>query len=149
MTKDLIVHFRLLKIRSFLIGLIMATFLGFVLYGSLIPSCRCLCRSFWVGRRPPPESDQPRGLGIACCMPLVGYLLGKGWDGRWMLIFGLIVTSWAFFGYSHMSLQSGTWDILFHQINQGVGMAFVFIPLTTLTMDLIPRERDRLCHQSL
>jgi DHA2 family multidrug resistance protein len=45
----------------------------------------------------------------------------------------------AFFGYSHMSLQSGTWDILLHQINQGAGMAFVFVPLTTLTMDPIPK----------
>jgi MFS transporter, DHA2 family, multidrug resistance protein len=140
MIKDPIIHFRLLKIRSFSTGLVMATLLGFVLYGSLILlplfmqellGWTAVTAGIWTS---------PRGLGIACCMPLVGYLLGKGWDGRWMLIFGLIVTSWAFFGYSHMSLQSGTWDILFHQINQGVGMAFVFIPLTTLTMDLIPME---------
>jgi DHA2 family multidrug resistance protein len=56
-----------------------------------------------------------------------------------MLAFGFVVTSLALFGYSHMTLQSGTWDILLHQINQGVGMAFVFVPLTTLTMDPIPK----------
>jgi DHA2 family multidrug resistance protein len=56
-----------------------------------------------------------------------------------MLIFGFVIASLAFFGYSHMSLQSGTWDILLHQINQGAGMAFVFVPLTTLTMDPIPK----------
>ena len=79
-------------------------------------------------------------IGTALFMPLVGYLLGKGWDGRWMLVFGFVVASMAFFGYSGMTLQSGTWDIFWHQINQGVGMAFVFVPLTTITMDPIPKE---------
>jgi DHA2 family multidrug resistance protein len=69
----------------------------------------------------------------------VGYLLGKGWDARLMLVFGFVVSSMAFFGYSHMSLESGTWDILLHQINQGSGMAFVFIPLTIITMESIPK----------
>ena len=73
-------------------------------------------------------------------MPLVGYLLGRGWDGRWMLAFGFAVASVAFFGYSHMNLDSGTWDILMHLVNQGMGLAFVFVPLTVLTMDPIPKH---------
>jgi DHA2 family multidrug resistance protein len=81
----------------------------------------------------------PRGVAVALCMPLVGYLLGKGWDARLMVIFGFVVASMAFFGYSHMSLESGTWDILLYQINQGAGLAFVFVPLTVLTMDPIPK----------
>jgi DHA2 family multidrug resistance protein len=56
-----------------------------------------------------------------------------------MLIYGFVVASMAFFGYSHMSLQSGTWDIFLHQINQGSGMAFVFVPLTVVTMDPVPK----------
>jgi DHA2 family multidrug resistance protein len=81
----------------------------------------------------------PRGIGTALCMPVVGYLLGKGWDGRWMLVFGFIVASFAFFGYSRMNLQSGTWDIFWMQMNQGMGMSFIFVPLTTLTMAPIPK----------
>jgi DHA2 family multidrug resistance protein len=73
-------------------------------------------------------------------MPLVGYLLGRGWDGRWMLAFGFAVAGLAFFGFSHMTLQSGTWDIFGYQMNQGIGMAFIFVPLTTLTMGPISRE---------
>ena len=56
-----------------------------------------------------------------------------------MLALGLFVTSFAFFGYSDMNLDSGTWDILGYQINQGIGMALVFVPLTTLTMAPIPK----------
>jgi len=37
-------------------------------------------------------------------------------------------------------LQSGTWDIFWYQITQGVGMAFLFVPLTTLTMGPISQK---------
>ena len=60
-----------------------------------------------------------------CCMP--------------MAAFGLVVTSVAFFGYATMTLDSGTWDIFWYQVNQGMGVSFVFVPLTTLTMAPIPR----------
>jgi DHA2 family multidrug resistance protein len=73
-------------------------------------------------------------------MPLVGYLLGKRWDARWMLVIGCLIGSVAFFGYSRMDLNSGTWDILEHQINQGIGQTFLFVPLTVLIMEPIPRE---------
>jgi DHA2 family multidrug resistance protein len=133
-----IVRFRLLKYRSFASGIGLVTILGFVLYGSLVllPFMQTLLgwtavtAGIWTS---------PRGVGTAICMPLVGYLLGKGWDARKMLVFGFVVASMAFFGYSHMNLQSGTWDILWHQINQGMGMAFIFVPLTVLTMNPIPK----------
>jgi len=137
--KHPLVRFRLLKYRSFAAGIGLVTVLGFVLYGSLVLlplfmqtllGWTAVTAGMWTS---------PRGIGTALCMPLVGYLLAKNWDGRKMLVFGFVVASLAFFGYSHMDLQSGTWDILWHQINQGVGMAFVFVPLTTLTMDPIPK----------
>jgi DHA2 family multidrug resistance protein len=81
----------------------------------------------------------PRGIGTALLIPVVGYLLGKGWDGRWMLAIGFVVASLSLLGFSTMTLQSGTWDIFFYQICQGLGMSLVFVPLTTLTMDPIPR----------
>jgi DHA2 family multidrug resistance protein len=137
---DPIVHFRLFKFPNFASGILLVTALGFVLYGSLVLlplymqtllGWTAQTAGFWTS---------PRGIGTALCMPLVGYLLGKGFDGRWMLAFGFTVTAVSFFGFSHMNLNSGTWDILFHLVNQGVGMSFIFVPLTTLTMDPIPKQ---------
>ena len=134
-----IVRFRLMRYRSFASGIGLVTILGFVLYGSLVLlplfmqtllGWTAVSAGLWTS---------PRGIGTAFCMPLVGYILGKGWDARKMLAFGFVVAAIAFFGYSHMDLNSGTWDIFLNQINQGVGMAFVFVPLTTLTMDPIPK----------
>jgi DHA2 family multidrug resistance protein len=135
-----IVRFRLFKYRNFASGIGLVTMLGFVLYGSLVLlplfmqtllGWTAVTAGIWTS---------PRGIGTALCMPLVGYLLGKGWDARRMLVFGFVVASLAFFGYSHMNLQSGTWDLLWHQVNQGLGMSFIFIPLTVLTMHPIPKS---------
>jgi DHA2 family multidrug resistance protein len=138
-TPQPIVRFGLLRYRSFAAGIVLTTVLGFVLYGSLVLlplfmqtllGWTAVTAGIWTS---------PRGVATALCMPIVGILLGKRWDARWMLIFGSVITSMAFFGYSRMSLESGTWDILVHQLNQGAGMAFVFVPLTILTMEPIPK----------
>ena len=132
-------RFRLLRYRNFAAGITLITVLGFVLYGSLVLlplfmqtllGWTAVTAGIWTS---------PRGVATAVCMLAGGYLLGKRWDARGMLIFGFFVASLAFFGYSHMSLESGTWDILMHQINQGAGMAFIFVPLTVATMDPIPK----------
>jgi MFS transporter, DHA2 family, multidrug resistance protein len=138
--KDPIVHFRLMQYRSFGIGIALVVTLGFVLYGSLVLLPLFMQTLLGWTATTAGIWTSPRGIATAIGMPLVGYLLGKGWDGRWMLAFGFGVAGLAFFGYSHMTLQSGTWDIFWYQLNQGFAMGFLFVPLTTLTMSPIPKE---------
>jgi DHA2 family multidrug resistance protein len=135
-----LVKFELFKYRSFAIGIGFITALGFVMYGSLVLLPLFMQELLGWTAATAGIWTSPRGIATAACMPLVGYLLGKKWDARWMLVFGFIVMSMAFFGYSTMNLSSGTWDILLHQINQGVGQTFLFLPLTILTMDPVPKE---------
>src|SRR5664280_1830802 len=104
-----IVHFELFKYRTFAAGIFFVTMLGFVLYGSLILLPLFMQTLLGWTSATAGLWTSPRGIGTALCMPLVGYLLDKGWDGRWLLVFGFAVASVAFFGFSHMSLQSGTW----------------------------------------
>ena len=139
-TPQPLVKLSLFKYRSFAVGIVITTVLGFVLYGSLVSlplfmqellGWTAETAGFWTS---------PRGIATAVCMPLVGYLLGKRWDYRWMVVFGCLIGSMAFFGYSRMDLNSGTWDILIHQINQGIGQTLIFLPLTLLIMNPIPKE---------
>ncbi len=144
-----IVHLGLLKYRSFAAGIFLVAVLGFVLYSSLVLLPLFMQTLLGWTSATAGLWTSPRGIGTALCMPLVGYLLGKGWDGRWLLTFGFAVGGLSLLGFSHMNLQSGTWDILVWQISQGLGMSFIFVPLTTLTMDPIPKRENRLCHRSL
>ncbi len=139
--KDPLVDFHLMKDRTFSAGLSLAFLLGFVLYGSLIILPLFLQTLLGFTATQAGVWTSPRGIGTAALMPIVGYLLGKRVDGRWMVFGGSIVASFAMFGFSHMNLNSGTWNIFWHQINQGVGMAFIFVPLTTLTVSNISKEK--------
>jgi DHA2 family multidrug resistance protein len=57
-----------------------------------------------------------------------------------LLTVGLVIASLAFFGYSHLNAAAGPRDFLTPQVIQGVGMALVFVPLTTIAMDPIPLQ---------
>ena len=138
--KDPIVHFHLMRFRSFATGIGLAAVLGFVLYGGLILLPLFMQTLLGWTAATAGLWTSPRGIGTALCMPLVGYLLGRGWDGRRMLAFGFAIAGLSFFGFAHMTLQSGTWDIFWIQITQGAAMAFLFVPLTTLTMASIPPQ---------
>ena len=135
-----LVRLSLFKYRSFTGGIAMVTVLGFVMYGSLVLLPLFMQELLGWNAATAGLWSSPRGIASGLCMPLVGYLIGKKWSPRWMLLFGLVVASMAFFGYSSMNLNSGTWDILVHQLNQGVGQVFLFVPLTIVTMEMIPKE---------
>jgi DHA2 family multidrug resistance protein len=135
-----LVRFRLLRYRSFTAGNMLAWMHGFVFYGTLVLLPLFMQTLLGWTAEIAGIWTSPRGIGTVVLMPLVGYLLGKKLDARWMLAGGFALTSLAFFGYSTMNLNSGTWDIFWYQIIQGAGMSFVFVPLTTLTMEPIPQE---------
>jgi DHA2 family multidrug resistance protein len=82
----------------------------------------------------------PRGIGSFLMMPLTGLMTGK-FDPRKLLTAGLIVGGTTLIWLSWLNLQAGYWDIFWPQFFQGVGMSLLFVPLTTIAMDRIPREK--------
>jgi DHA2 family multidrug resistance protein len=72
-------------------------------------------------------------------MPVVGTVLGR-FDPRKVLAVGLIGASWTLYAFSQLNLQAGYWDIFWPQFIQGAALALLFVPLTTATMDPIPKE---------
>jgi len=126
--KDPIVHFKLL-----------VTIMGFVLYGSLVLLPLFMQTLLGWTATTAGIWNSPRGVGTALCMPLVAFLLGRGWDARRLLIAGFAITGVCFFSYARMTLDSGTWDIFWIQIVQGFALGFLFVPMATLTMSPIPK----------
>jgi len=82
----------------------------------------------------------PRGLASFIFMPFVGFLVGKV-DSRKLLCAGLLLTAAAMFEVSFFSLDVGFWDFALPLVLQGVGLGLIFVPLTTVTNDPVPRER--------
>ena len=82
----------------------------------------------------------PRGMGSFIAMPMIGMLITKI-DPRKMLGTGLFVGGLTLFALSNINLQAGYWDIFWPQFIQGLSMGLLFVPLSTLTMSMIPREK--------
>jgi sugar phosphate permease len=72
-------------------------------------------------------------------MPIVGFLTAKV-DPRKLLSIGLTGGAITLFMLGSLNLQVGYWDIFWPQFFQGLTMGLIFVPLTTVTMSLIPRE---------
>ena len=78
----------------------------------------------------------PRGVGTMLSMIVVGRLVGKI-DARALVIFGLCLTAWSLHMMTGFSLQMDSRLIIVSGVIQGVGLGFVFVPLSTLTFATI------------
>jgi MFS transporter, DHA2 family, multidrug resistance protein len=82
----------------------------------------------------------PRGIGSLLTMPVTGYLTSKT-DPRRLIVVGLLLGCVTMFSLSHLNLNAGYWDIFWPQVFQGVALALLFIPIMTLAMSSIPKEK--------
>jgi DHA2 family multidrug resistance protein len=115
------------------------TVLGFVLYGRLLLVPIFLQTLLGYPALNAGIAMAPRGLGSFLMMPVVGTVLGR-FDPRKVLAVGLTGASWSLYALSRLNLQAGYWDIFWPQFIQGAALALLFVPLTTATMDPIPKE---------
>jgi MFS transporter, DHA2 family, multidrug resistance protein len=139
-TDDPIVDLRVLKERSYAVGVFLMTIVGFVLYGSMV--LLPIMLQTLLGY-PPLQAGiamAPRGIGSFFMMPLTGLMTGK-LDARKLLTSGLLIGGMTLLWLSWLNLQAGYWDIFWPQLIQGVGMSLLFVPLTTISMDRIPQEK--------
>jgi len=139
-TDDPIVDLRVFKERSYAVGVFLMTVVGFVLYGSMV--LLPIMLQTLLGY-PPLQAGiamAPRGVGSFFMMPITGMITGRV-DARKLLTAGLIVGGGTLIWLSWLNLQAGYWDIFWPQLLQGAGMSLLFVPLTTISMDAIPREK--------
>ena len=139
-TEHPVVDLRVFKVRTYAVGVVLMTVVGFVLYGSLV--LLPIMLQTLLGY-PPLQAGiamAPRGIGSFFMMPITGLMIGR-FDPRKLLTLGLITAGVTLLWLSQLNLGAGYWDIFWPQLIQGVGMSLLFVPLTTVSMDPIPRER--------
>src|SRR4249919_3454250 len=139
-TDEPIVDLRVFKERSYAVGVFLMTVVGFVLYGSMVLLPVMLQTLLGYPAVQAGIAMAPRGIGSFFMMPLTGLLTGR-FDARKLLTIGLVVGGGTLVWLSRLNLQAGYWDIFWPQLVQGGGLALLFVPLTTVSMDPIPREK--------
>src|SRR5690349_1995968 len=140
LAREPIVDLHVFKNRTYSAGVFLMTTLGFVLYGSTVLLPIMLQTLLGYPSMAAGIAMAPRGIGSLIGMPMVGMLVGKI-DARKMVGFGLFTGALTLFWLGELNLNAGYWDIFWPQFFQGLGLSAVFVPLTTISMDPIPRER--------
>ncbi len=128
------------RYRSYAVGTLLMTAVGFVLYGSTVLYPLMMQELLGYTATHAGVTNFPRGTASFLFMPVVGFLVGKI-DARKMLAAGLLITAAAMFRVSFFSLDVGFWNFAWPLILQGAGLGLIFVPLTTVSNDQIPRER--------
>jgi len=138
-TEHPVVDLHVLRDRTYSTGVFLMTVLGFVLYGSLVLLPILLQTLLGYPSLQAGIAMAPRGMGSFIAMPLVGLMLARI-DARRLLSVGLVGGSLTLFWFGGLNLEAGYWDVFWPQFVQGLSLGLLFVPLTTITMDKIPRE---------
>jgi DHA2 family multidrug resistance protein len=135
-----IIDLSVFRYRSYAIGTFIMTVVGFVLYGSTVLLPLMMQELLGYTATHAGITNLPRGLASFMFMPLIGYLTGKV-DSRKLLAAGFLATAFAMYRISLFSLGVASWNFWLPLTLQGAGLGLIFVPLTTVTNDPVPRER--------
>ena len=135
-----VVHFRLLRYRTFSAGTGLSMLLFFALYGSIVLLPLFMQELLGFPAVTAGLWNSPRGIATMLMMPIAGFLISKRWDMRALLSGGLVVSGIGTYMFSDLNTSAGPWDFFWPQIVMGAGLSFMFVPLATITVDPIPQQ---------
>ena len=126
----------LFKDRNFSVGLVFIFIIGVILLATM-----ALLPPFMQNLMGYPVIDvgyllAPRGIGTMVAMMIVGKLSSKV-DARYQILLGLILTCLSLWDMTGFNTDVDGWDIVRSGIIQGLGLGFIFVPLSTLTFSTL------------
>ncbi|MBD1363302.1 DHA2 family efflux MFS transporter permease subunit [Mucilaginibacter sp. ZT4R22] len=129
-----IVNFAIMRHRSFSVGMFTSFILGFGLYGSVFVFPVFCQNLLGFNAQQTGELLFPGGLCTIFMMPFIGKMLNKGIPAQFMATVGMFLFFVFTWMLSNSTLATGERDVLIPLLIRGVGMALLFVPLTTLAM---------------
>ena len=82
----------------------------------------------------------PRGVGTMAAMMVVGRLIGPV-ATRILLGTGLGITAWSFYAMTGWTPDVSQITIIWVGVIQGIGLGFIFVPLSTVTLSTLSNEQ--------
>ena len=133
-----IVNLRILKNSNLATGTVLSFVLGFGLFASVFLYPVFTQRILGFTAAQTGFSLLPGALLTAFCMPLVGNLIAKGINPKYLIIIGFtIFFSFTFMTSMSMATTAGVDDFFWPLLLRGAGMGFIFVPLTTLSLSTL------------
>lgn len=135
-----IINLKLFKDRTYTMGNLVMFFTFFNLFGSIVLLPIFLqsmmgYTSFQAGL-----VLGPGGAATIISMMFAGKFAHKI-NPKFLLGLGIIICSYTTYSMSQFNLQSDFWIFVAPRVTLGLGMGFIFIPLTITTLSHIPKEK--------
>ena len=139
-TDEPIVNFSVLRERNFAVGTVLITMLGVVLYGTTAMLPLFLQTLMGYSALDSGMAVSPRGLGALLSAFVVGRLIGVV-DSRLLLGVGFGALAFSGWMFSHLTLNISMASVVAANVINGAATGLIFVPLSTTTLGLVPRER--------
>ena len=139
-TEHPIVDLRILKNRELSIGMFTTFILGFGLFGSVFVFPIFCQNLLGFTAQQTGELLIPGGLATIFMMPMVGKLLQRKFPPQIMASGGFLLFFLFTYLLSSSTLSSGESDFYIPLIIRGMGLALLFVPLTTLALGSLSPE---------
>jgi len=129
----------LLKDRNCMIGTVLMCLIGMPLYGTmtLLPLMLQNLMNYPVVTTG--LVTAPRGIGTMIAMIICSRLIGRV-DIRLVIMTGLALTALALWQMTGFTTQMDTGPVITSGLLQGLGLGFIFTPLSTVTFSTLPRQ---------
>ncbi|MGH7294017.1 MAG: DHA2 family efflux MFS transporter permease subunit, partial [Polyangiaceae bacterium] len=137
-----IVDLKMFRSRSFAISNALMVMLGTALFATtlLLPQYLQVLMGYTAEQSG--MAISPGGLVVIGLLPLVGVLVSKA-DARYLIAFGFCVMSGSLFYMSRkIDLQMDFGTAVELRCIQAVGMAFLFVPIQTLSYSGVPPQKN-------
>ena len=136
-----ILNLTLFKRKTFAIPFFLMFILGFSLYGTTVLIPQMVQTLFGYTAELAGFVISPGGICIMLMMPLVGFLIGKV-DPRALICYGFFTLSVSMALMHTFTLNSTFHYIMWVRIYQASGLAFLFIPINTISYNGIPQAQN-------
>jgi len=141
MEKRPILNLTLFKRKTFSIPFVLMFVLGFTLYGTTVLIPQMVQTLLGYTAELAGLVISPGGVCIMLCMPIVGILIGKV-DPRYLICWGFLNLSLSMLLMHTLSLDSSFHYIMWVRVYQASGLAFLFIPINTISYTGVPRAQN-------
>ncbi len=132
-----IVDLRVLADRTFAIGTLLMAIMGFGLYSSLVLLTFYMEHLLRYDAITAGLVLSPGGLGSVISLAVAGRLVNRV-DPRWLVSAGAAIIAYSLYLMASLSLAADFWTVLWSRFVQGLGMGLVFVPLTTMSLAVVP-----------
>ena len=123
-----VVNFRPLAERNFSICCIIVFFAYAVLYGSSTSLPGLLQSLFGYNALDAGLVMSPAGLFAVIAMPIIGFMIGRGSDARWLIGAGLLLMAISSYWMSQMNLFISPSQVIWPRVVLVLGLSICFAP---------------------